>query len=56
MNIRRKSKNTNFLILIYFHYVYPYHSRFILDGVAEASRVFLRDAHVLPKRLSYEEY
>jgi hypothetical protein len=28
---------------------------FIPEGVAEASQIFLRDAHVLPKLLSYEE-
>jgi hypothetical protein len=28
----------------------------IPEGVAEASQVFFRDAHVLPKLLSYEEY
>jgi hypothetical protein len=33
-----------------------YHSLFIPEGVAEASQIFLRDAHVLPKLLSYEEY
>jgi hypothetical protein len=26
------------------------------EGVAEASRIFLPDAHALPKLLSYEEY
>jgi hypothetical protein len=26
------------------------------EGLAETSRIFLRDAHVLPKLLSYEEY
>jgi hypothetical protein len=30
-----------------------YHSRFIPVGIAEASQI-LRDAHVLPKLLSYE--
>jgi hypothetical protein len=28
---------------------------FIPEGIAEASQIFLRDAHVLPKVLSYEE-
>jgi hypothetical protein len=38
------------------------HSRFIPEGVAEASiflysiEIFLHDAYVLPKLLSYEEY
>jgi hypothetical protein len=36
--------------------VYTYRSRFTPEGVAEASQIFLRDAHVLPKSLSYEEY
>jgi hypothetical protein len=34
---------------MYFFYIHTYHSRFILEGVAEASQIFLRDAHVLPK-------
>jgi hypothetical protein len=33
-----------------------YHLRFIPEGVPEASQIFLRDTHVLPKLLSYEEY
>jgi hypothetical protein len=37
-------------------YINTYHSRFILEGVAEASQIFLRDAHVLPKLVSYEIY
>jgi hypothetical protein len=43
-------------------YVYMYsvlhtdHSRFILEEVPEASQIVLRDTHVLPKLLSYEEY
>jgi hypothetical protein len=36
--------------------IHTYHSRFIPKGVAGASQIFLRDAHVLPKLLSYEEY
>jgi hypothetical protein len=35
--------------------VHTYHSRFIPKGVAEASQIFLRVAHDLPKPLSYEE-
>jgi hypothetical protein len=31
-------------------------SHFIPEGVAETSQIFLREAHVLPKLLSYEEY
>jgi hypothetical protein len=37
-------------------FLIPYHSRFIPEGVAEASQIFLRDAHVLPKLLSNEEH
>jgi hypothetical protein len=29
--------------------LYVYHSRLIPEAVAEASQIFLRDAHVLPK-------
>jgi hypothetical protein len=32
------------------------HPRFIPEGVTEASQIFLRDTHVLPKLLSSEEY
>jgi hypothetical protein len=38
-------------ILIILH---TYYSRFIPEGVAEASQIFLRTAHVLPKLFSYE--
>jgi hypothetical protein len=34
--------------------IHTYHSLFIPEGIAEASRIILRDAHVLPKWLSYE--
>jgi hypothetical protein len=37
-------------------YIHTYRSRFIPEGAAEASQIFLRDAHVLPKLLTYEEY
>jgi hypothetical protein len=30
-------------------YKHTYHSRFIPEGVAEVSQIFLRDRHVLPK-------
>jgi hypothetical protein len=33
-------------------YIHTYHSRFIPEGVAEASQIFLRDAHVLPNYLA----
>jgi hypothetical protein len=35
-------------------YIHTYHSRFIPEGVAEVSQIFLRD--VLPKLVSYEEH
>jgi hypothetical protein len=38
------------------HTYITYHSRFIPKGEAEASQMFLRDAHVLPKLFIYEEY
>jgi hypothetical protein len=38
----------------YQFYIHTYHSRFIAEGVAKVPKVFLRDAHVLPKLLSYE--
>jgi hypothetical protein len=39
----------------YLCYIHTYHSRFIPKGVAEASQIFLRDTHVLPKLFNYEE-
>jgi hypothetical protein len=33
-----------------------YHSPFIPEGVAEVSQTLLRDTHVLPKLVSYEEH
>jgi hypothetical protein len=36
--------------------IHTYHSRFIPKGVAEVSQIFLRDTHVLPKLVSYEEH
>jgi hypothetical protein len=30
-------------------YIHTYHLRFIPEGVAEVSQIFLRDTHVLPK-------
>jgi hypothetical protein len=39
-----------------FTYIHTYHSRFIPEGVAETSQIFLRDAHVLPTLVSYEEH
>jgi hypothetical protein len=37
-------------------YVHTYHSRFIPEGIADASQILLRDAHVLPKLFSYEKF
>jgi hypothetical protein len=37
-------------------YIHTYHSRVIPEGVAEVSQIFLRDTHVLPKLVSYEEH
>jgi hypothetical protein len=39
-----------------FNYIHTYHSRFIPEGVAEVSQIFLRDTHVLPILVSYEEH
>jgi hypothetical protein len=36
--------------------IHTYHSRFIPEGVAEVSQIFLRDTHVLPKLVSNEEH
>jgi hypothetical protein len=33
-----------------------YHSHTIIEGVAEVSQIFLREIHVLPKLVSYEEH
>jgi hypothetical protein len=30
-------------------HIHTYHSRFIPEGVAEVSQIFLRDTHILPK-------
>jgi hypothetical protein len=45
--------NTNNIKRVYIH---TYHSRFIPEGVAEASHIFLRDIHVSPKLVGYEEH
>jgi hypothetical protein len=44
------------LILLHYKYIHTYHSRFIPEGVAQVSQIFLRDAHFLPKFVSYEEH
>jgi hypothetical protein len=33
-----------------------YHLRFIPEGEAEASQIFFRDTHALPKLVRYEEH
>jgi hypothetical protein len=39
---------------IYLHtYLRTYHSRFVREGIAEVSQIFLRKTHVLPKLVSY---
>jgi hypothetical protein len=40
---------------LYSFNVHTYRSRLIPEEVAEASQIFPRDAHVLPKLLSYED-
>jgi hypothetical protein len=35
-------------------YIHTYYSRFIPEEVAEVSQIFLRDTHVLPKLVVYE--
>jgi hypothetical protein len=52
----RKMDQTNSFILISLLYIHTYHSRFIPEKVAEVSQIFLRDTHVLPKLVSYEEH
>jgi hypothetical protein len=44
--------------MIWFMQTHTYHSRFIPEGAAEASQIFLRDAHILPKlaKVSFEEH
>jgi hypothetical protein len=35
--------------------IHIYHSRFIPEGLAELSQIFLRDTRTLPKRFNYEK-
>jgi hypothetical protein len=42
-------------VLGFLHILHIFLSRFIPEGVAEASQIFLGDADVLPKLVSYEE-
>jgi hypothetical protein len=39
----------HFIQYCYYTYIHTYHSHFIPEGVAEASQIFFRDAHVLLK-------
>jgi hypothetical protein len=48
--------DSSYSIFFYDTYTHTYQSRFIPKGVAAASQIVLRDAHVLPKWLSYEKY
>jgi hypothetical protein len=41
--------------ITYIH-IHTYYSSFIPEGVAEVSQIFLRDTHVSPKLVSYEEH
>jgi hypothetical protein len=52
----RRANDECIIILTPLLFIHTYHSRFIPKVVADASQVFLWDAHVLPKCLSYEEY
>jgi hypothetical protein len=62
MNNRKKMTDSKFKcniflflsVTVFMARLSIYHSRFIPVGVAEASQIFLRDVHVLPKLLSYE--
>jgi hypothetical protein len=46
--------HTPFAIFTFINFSPPLHPRFIPEEVAEASQIFLRDAHVLPQLFSYE--
>jgi hypothetical protein len=47
--VRGETKDLLFPITFFYGYIHTYHSRFIPEGVAEVSQIFLRDIHVLPK-------
>jgi hypothetical protein len=48
-------RDSNWYSGIVMHLIlHTYHSRFIPEGVAEASHIFLQDAYVLPKLFSYK--
>jgi hypothetical protein len=46
----------NMKLKLFTSYIHTYHSRFIPEGVAEVTQIFLRDTYVLPKLVSYEEH
>jgi hypothetical protein len=48
--------NGNLCVTLHLTKLHTYHSRFIPEGVAEVSQIFLRGTHVLPKLISYEEH
>jgi hypothetical protein len=57
--MRNLRENFNTLTFTYKNgwlYIHTYHSRFIPEGRAEVSQIFLRDTHDLPKLVSYEEH
>jgi hypothetical protein len=43
-------------LLLLIAYIHTYHSRFIPEGVAEVSQIFLRDTYILSKLVNYEEH
>jgi hypothetical protein len=49
-----KNSNVDSRNLLILTYIHTYHPRFIPVGVAEASQIFLRDAHVLLKLFNYK--
>jgi hypothetical protein len=57
MRLIGASETTNDIriqMLVHCKHLHTYYSRFIPEGVAEESQIFLRDAQVLPKLFSYE--
>jgi hypothetical protein len=45
-------EDQRFIINTTYIYIHTYHSRFIPEGVAEASQIFLQAAHVLQNYLA----
>jgi hypothetical protein len=50
------SREFTLLMLERINKIHTYHSRFIPEGVADVSQIFLRDTHVSPKLVTYEEH